>query len=149
MLRTIGAVVIGYVVLVLFVFVTFSLTYLLLGADGAFEPGSYNVSTLWLIISFVVGLLAAVLGGYVCASIARNARAPIILAGIVLVLGLLLAIPVVMTPSEGGLQVREGNVGIFEAMQNAKQPAWVALVNPIVGAIGIMIGARLKGDSKS
>jgi hypothetical protein len=144
MLRTIGGVVIGYVVLALFVFATFSLTYLLLGADGAFLPGSYTVSTLWLLISFVLGLIGAVLGGYVCASIAKNSRAPIILAGIVLVLGLLLAIPVLTAPSEAGPQAREGNVGNMEAMQKAKQPGWVAIVNPIVGAIGIMIGARLK-----
>jgi hypothetical protein len=117
----------------------------LLGAEGAFLPGSYEVSATWLVISFVLGLIAAVLGGYVCASIAKNSRAPIILAGIVLVLGLLLAIPVLTTPGEAGLQARDGNVGNLEAMQKARQPGWVAIVNPIVGAIGVMIGARLKG----
>jgi hypothetical protein len=144
MLRSIAGVVIGYVVLALIVFVSFSITYLVIGAEGAFRPGSYDVSTLWLVISFVLGLIAAVVGGYVCAAIAKNSKAPMILAGIVLVLGLLIAIPVLMTPDSGTVQGREGNVGNFEAMQNAKQPGWVAILNPIVGAIGVIYGGRLR-----
>ncbi|MDQ3667052.1 MAG: hypothetical protein M3410_10870 [Acidobacteriota bacterium] len=42
MLRAVLAVIVGYVVMVLLVFATFSLAYLLMGADGAFRPGTYK-----------------------------------------------------------------------------------------------------------
>jgi hypothetical protein len=32
----------------------------------------------------------------------------------------------------------------MEAMQNAKQPAWIVLLNPLLGAAGVLVGARLK-----
>lgn len=146
MLRAIGAVVLGYIVMVVVVFATFTGAYFAMGADGAFKPGSYDVSGLWLVASFVLGIVAAVAGGFVAAAIARGGKAPMVLAGIVLVLGLLSAIPVLM--SDEPPAVREGTVGNIEAMQNARQPGWVALLNPFVGALGVVIGARLKGGAK-
>ena len=38
-----------------------------------------------------------------------------------------------------------GDAANIEARQNAQQPAWATLVNPFVGAVGIMLGARIKG----
>ncbi len=32
----------------------------------------------------------------------------------------------------------------MEAMQNARTPVWVALLNPLVGAAGVFWGARLR-----
>ena len=58
---------------------------------------------LWKVVSFALGVGAAVLGGYVCAWIARTATPPKVLAGLVLVIGLLSAVPVLMaatTPAE-------------------------------------------------
>lgn len=144
MLRTIGGVVGGYVTMALIVFVLFSIAYLAMGADGAFQPGSYDVTALWLIVSFVLSLLAAIAGGFVCAVIARNSKGPLILAGLAVVLGLLLAIPVLTASNSDAARIRAANVGNLEAMQNAKQPGWVALLNPLVGAAGIILGARLK-----
>lgn len=143
MLRTIGGVIVGYVVMFLLVFVIFSLAYLSLGADGAFKPGLYEVSSLWLVISFAVGLIAAIAGGFVCALIAQNTKASLALAGLVLVLGLLSAIPV-LTANDNRPQIRTASVGNMEAMMNARQPSWVALLNPLIGAIGVLFGARLK-----
>jgi hypothetical protein len=31
-------------------------------------------------------------------------------------------------------------------MQNARTPLWVAFVNPFLGAVGVLLGARLKGQ---
>lgn len=59
MWRSVVSVVVGYVVLSLVIFATFSAAYLAMGADAAFHPGSYVVSTLWLVVSFVLGFLAA------------------------------------------------------------------------------------------
>ena len=141
--RAILSVVVGYVAMFAAIFLTLSGLYLLLGQDLSFRPGSYEPSLLWTAVSFALGVGAAVLGGYVCAWIARAATPPKVLAGVVLVIGLVSAVPVVMaaaTPAE----TRTGDVGNLDAMLKAKQPAWVAVANPFVGLAGILLGARLR-----
>ena len=141
--RAIVSVVVGYVTMFAAIFLAFSGLYLLLGQDRSFRPGTYEPSVLWTAVSFALGLLASVLGGYVCARIARAATPPKVLAGVVLVIGLLSAIPVLMaaaTPAE----TRTGEVGNLDAMMKAKQPAWVAVANPFVGLAGVLLGARLR-----
>ena len=142
--RIIGAVVVGYVVMALLIFGTFTLAYLAMGADGAFKPSSYDATPLWLATSFALGLLAAVVAGFVCASIAKGTKAPAILAGAVLVLGLLMAIPVLTARIANSPKVRSSEVGNMDAMMDAEQPAWVALLNPFVGAAGTLLGASFK-----
>lgn len=140
MARSILAVVAGYATLALVIFVTFTLLYLVLGADRSFAPGSYDASTLWVATSFPLGVLASVAAGLVCALIARGPRAPQVLAGVVLVLGLLFAIPV-LRAADSPSPARAGDVSNMEAMQSARQPKWVALANPFVGALGVLVGA--------
>jgi len=145
MLRIAGAIVLSYVVMFALVFVTFTLAYLAMGADGAFKPGTYEVSVLWLTASIVLGLVAAVAGGYVCAVVGRSAKAPLALAVVVLVIGFGLAFANSDAPDPDTPQVRDGAVGNFEAMQSARQPTWLTMVNPVIGAIGVLIGGRLRG----
>jgi ABC-type transport system involved in multi-copper enzyme maturation permease subunit len=146
MLRNIGGVILGYIIMALTIFLTFSAAYILMGAAGAFQPETYEVSNLWLVTSFILGLLAAVAGGYVCALIARSgSRAPFALAVLVIVLGVLAAVPVLRAANTGKERLtRPGEVSNMEAMQNAVQPGWVALLNPFVGAAGVLVGARLR-----
>jgi len=59
------------VVMSALVFATFSIAFLMTGTTAAFEEGSYDVTVLWLIVSFVLGFVAAVNGGLVCAGIAQ------------------------------------------------------------------------------
>jgi hypothetical protein len=87
----------------------------------------------------VFGLVAALVGGLVCGNLARSATPSLVLAGLVLVLGLL--IPVI-TAQDDAPAVRVGDVASFEAMQNLRQPGWVALVNPFLGALGVFVGSR-------
>ena len=148
MARSILGVVGGYATLALLIFVSFTLLYLVLGADRSFEPGSYDASTLWVLTSFPLGVAASVAAGYVCASIARGGRAPQVLAGVVLVLGLLFAIPV-LRAADAPSPARTGDVSNTEAMQWARQPKWVALVNPFIGAAGVLVGAGLQRRRKS
>jgi len=150
MLRAILSVIAGYVTLFMVVMATFSVAFLALGTERAFAPGSWDPSVLWLVVSFALGLLAAVVGGWVCATIARAPKPPMALAVLVVVLGLMGAVSVVMrSPDEGGPSVREGDVSNLEAMNNARQPAWVALLNPFVGVAGVLLGARLAGREPS
>ncbi len=140
--RAIGSVILGYVVMAVAIMIAFTLAWVALGADGSFAPGTYEVSVVWIVMSIVVGLLAAILGGFVCAAIARSATPPKVLAAIVLVLGLALAIPELggdRTPA-----ARPAEVSMSEANRNAEQPVWVLLLNPLIGAVGVVVGARLK-----
>ena len=143
MVRAIVSVVVGYVAMFAAIFLAFSGLYLILGQDLSFQPGRYEPSMLWTVVSFVLGVGAAVLGGAVCARIARTAKPPKVLAGVVLVIGVLSAIPVLMA-AETPAEARTGEVGNLDAMTKAKQPAWVALANPFVGLVGVLIGARLR-----
>ncbi|MDQ5845543.1 MAG: hypothetical protein M3539_09640 [Acidobacteriota bacterium] len=143
MVRAILGVIIGYVVTAVFIFAFFTLAYLAMGADMAFKPGTYDLSLIWIIISFIVNAIAAVIGGFVCAAISRSIRAAQVFAGIVLVLGILLAIPI-LRGTDRRVNIRRDAVSNIQAMRNARTPGWVALLNPVVGAVGILIGAGLK-----
>jgi uncharacterized membrane protein len=143
MIKKVAGIIVGYVAMAVFIFATFSVAYLLMGADIAFNPGSFEPSMTWVVISFVLGFIAAVIGGLVCAALSKNARAAQVLAGLVLVLGLLLAIPA-LRGNDTRPNVRDGSVSNMDAMQKARTPGWVALINPFIGAAGILIGARLR-----
>ena len=147
--RIIGSVIAGYLTMAVAVFVLLSVAYLVLGASGSFQPGSWDPSTLWNVLGIGMGIVAAITGGFVCAAIAKNPRGPQTLIGVVIVLGLLFAIPALTGQSaEVASAARPETVTLLEAVQNARQPVWVALLNPLLGAIGIVIGARLYGSSQ-
>lgn len=142
MLRSIVAVVTGYAVMFVSVFLTFSGLYLAIGPDGTFQPGTYDVSVLWLVCSTVLSIFAALAGGLACALISRGGKAPAALALLVLVLGLLMAIPVMKaTPAS---ESRSEEVPNLDAMMKARTPVWVAMVNPFIGAAGALAGAALR-----
>ncbi|MGH9868686.1 MAG: hypothetical protein ACREAA_11060 [Candidatus Polarisedimenticolia bacterium] len=143
--RLIGGVVVGYLTMFVLVFGSFTAAYLAMGANSAFQAGSYEPSTLWLVVSWVLGFLAAVAGGCVCMAIARTPKGPLTLCIVVVVLGVLFAIPTLMGGPDERPTVRTGDVANMDAMMNARQPAWLMVLNPILGAVGVMVGGRLKG----
>ncbi|MFG0252004.1 MAG: hypothetical protein ACF8NJ_03930, partial [Phycisphaerales bacterium JB038] len=109
MLRAIAAVIVGYVTLALWVMLTFSIAFLVLGKEFAFQEGSTQVTFGWILVSIVLGLIGAVIGGLVAGLIGANPRrTPVkVLAGLVLVLGLLLAVAQLFAPAEGPVEARE------------------------------------------
>ena len=144
MLRAILAVIVSYLLMFVLLFVAFSCLYLVLGADGAFKPGTYEASNQWIAIAFIINVIVAIIAGWICAAMARGGKAPLALAAVVFVLGLLLAIPSLVARSDNSNTVRSGDVPMMEAMQKAKEPPWVPLLFPFVGAAGVLIGAKLK-----
>lgn len=142
MARSIIGVIVGYLAMAVLIFATFSLAYLSMGADRAFQAGSYDPSPLWLILSFVLAIAAAVVGGAVCRLIAPTMTAVYVLAGIALVLGLAVAIPAI-SADRSEIGPRTGDVSNMDAMNRASTPAWVAVVNPLLGAAGILVGGLL------
>lgn len=81
MIRNISGVVVGYLVMFVFIFVSFTAFYFILGVEGAFEQDTYKVSLVWIIISFILSLIAALLDGFVCKLISKNRKAVFALAG--------------------------------------------------------------------
>jgi vacuolar-type H+-ATPase subunit I/STV1 len=142
MLKNVLAIVAGYFAMAFAVFLSFTVLYLAIGADGAFEPGTYQVSMLWIVVSTVLSFAAAFIGGTVCARIATVDRAPVALAAIVLGLGLVMALPALNPADDTRPTVRTEAVGNLDAMTNARQPTWIAFANPLIGAVGVMAGAR-------
>lgn len=141
MLRAIGSVVVGYLTMAVIVFGGLTVAYISLGADRAFEPGGYDISKLWLSVMFVVGVVAALAGGFVAKLIAGACTPPKVLAGIVLVLGVALTIPTMGTPPPQ--EPRTAAVSNLEAMGKARTPAWAGFANALIGCIGVMVGAGM------
>ena len=148
MLRAIGGTVVGYLVMVALIIITFTGLYFLMGADGAFRKGTYVPSLPWILVTFVLSFAAAMAGGWVSVAVGKSIKSATILATVVFVLGLALAV-VTMNESPMENPVRLGDVSNFEAMQKAKEPTWVAFTNPILGAIGVVAGARLRKPTAS
>ena len=140
--RAVASVVSGYVVMALIVFGTFTVAFLLMGPDRTYQAGTYDVSSLWIAVSIALSVLAAVAGGRVAAAVARTDAPPKILAALVLVLGL------VMAYADAGRMaaqpnVRETDPGFVDAAQASRQPAWLLYLNPLFGAVGVLVGAGL------
>ena len=144
MLRTVGAVILGYLVMAFLVFALFTSAYAMLGADGAFRPGSYDVSAAWILVSVVVGLVAALAGGWVARKIARSWQGPRALAVLVLVLGFTM-VGFALAVDRPAPAPRTGAPTNTEAMQEARTPTWMMILNPLIGAFGVLVGGRALG----
>jgi len=141
MLRSIVGVVLGYAVIFAFFFATFTGVYFALGVERIFQPDSYEVSTLWLILSAVITVFGSMLGGYVCAAISTSERTCQVFAGIVLLILIVFCLPKIR---DEGPHVRAGEVSNMDAMRLTHMPVWMHLLNPVLGAMGVLLGARMK-----
>jgi hypothetical protein len=141
MVRFVAAIVIGYFVMLLVIVGMFALAYPLFGVDVLFEPGSYHAGAGWIIMSFIIGLVAAISAGQAATRIAPATQAPLWLAAVVLVLGGLMAVPVAMSANATRGGARPAEVSMSDAMAHAEQPLWAALLTPLVSAAGVLIGA--------
>lgn len=131
----------GYIVMAIFIIATFAAAFPILGIDRLFAPGTYEASTSWIALSLILGLAGAVLGGWVASYVSPKAHAVQALAGLVLVFGLFSAqaaqneeVP------RGGPRGPEATMS--DVMAHARQPTWITFVNPLIGAVGVLIGGR-------
>jgi hypothetical protein len=144
MLRSVLAVIVGYVVMFILQVAAFMTIYTLMGANWSFKPSSYQASTRWTAMQFVVIGVTAIIAGLICAVIAKGGKAPLALAAVVLVLGFALAVLGTALRPADTHEVRTGNVSNMEAMSKARHPAWVVFLGPVVAAVGVVIGGKLK-----
>jgi hypothetical protein len=141
MLKQILGAVVGYIATFICMFIAFTCFYLGMGADNAFTPGSYQVSMLWIILSFVVIFICGSIGGYI-ASIIGGSGAAKIMAGIILLLNLMVIVYVAMTgfPNE----TRAADVPNMVAMSKAQTPLWALVIQMLVSIAGALVGGGLR-----
>jgi len=144
MLRSVLGVIVGYIVMFVLQVIAFMTIYTMMGADWSFKPASYEASTAWTAMQFGVILVTTIIAGLICAAIAKGGKAPLVLAVVVLVLGLALAFASTALRPADTHEVRAGNVPNMEAMSKARHPAWVVFLGPVVAAVGVVIGGKLK-----
>ncbi len=148
--RKILAVVAGYAAMAVLVMVVFSLALATLGTSLVFVEGTTRPSGGWLAFSLVVSLVAAAAGGWVAARIGHQATAAKILAGVVLILGLIMAVAQPERDPERAQQIIDEaggveGVAMGDLADIAEQPAWFAWVIPFLGAAGVLVGGSSAG----
>jgi magnesium-transporting ATPase (P-type) len=147
MVRSVLGVIVGYLVMFILQIAAFTTIYTIVGADWSFKPRSFQASTRWTVMQFIVVFITAAIAGLICALIARGGKAPLVLAGVVLVLGLALgATAIALKPADTN-EVRTGSVSNMEAMSKARHPAWVIFAGPFIAAVGVLAGGKLKRQS--
>ena len=142
MIWKIIGVIVGYIAMSITLFALFSGLYFLLGTTGSFQEGNYNVTITWLLSGLVVFFVGGAIAGFVYSFLAK-ADSPVIMAGVILVLGILIAISQMV--QDPGVTVRDTDqVALMDAMNIARQPLWALIANPVAGFVGAMVGGRKK-----
>ena len=140
-MKTFGAVVFGYVVTALVVYGGLAIAWSAMGAEDALEPGRWEPTDTWILTTLVVGLLAAILGGFAAAHVSGGTRAPRMLAVVVFVLGVAMAMPTLGRAVSEAPRL-DGPIPMTIAIQETRTPSWVAFANAFLGAGGVLIGAQ-------
>lgn len=143
-MRSALAVVAGYLVIAVFILTAFTLAYLAGGSQFAFQTGSLEVTPAWLLMATAVNFVAAALGGFICAFIAkeRAAGAVRMLAAVILLLGIVLASVHLAKPARSTPPRPIAELTSAEAAQFARQPAWYEFLVSFIGAAGVLFGGR-------
>jgi hypothetical protein len=143
MLKNIVAVIVSYIVMMLLFSLAFAALYVGLGVERVFQPDSYEISTLWLVLSIVGSFFVALLAGWLCVAISKSFRVGQIFALIVLVGSAIMCVSAFYREPDGP-HVRAGEVGFFDGMERGVSPRWLHAVNPVLTAAGALAGARMK-----
>jgi hypothetical protein len=144
MARSIIAVIVSYIIMFVLNIIGFVTLYAVVGETQAFKPRVYLASNRWIAMSFAFLFVTAIIAGLICAVIAKGGKANLALAVVIIVLGFLLAIPAVMKAKANAGMVRTGPTPQMEAVQKAYWPIWTPFTFPIISALGVLIGGRLK-----
>jgi hypothetical protein len=141
--RSALAIILSYAAMFVLFMAIFTSCYIALGPERVFQPDSYEVSTLWLVLTIVISFLGSILAGYLCAVISKSWRTCQVFALIVFLLTLLSCISALKRNPDAP-NVRAGEVAYLDALQLAVTPFWLHLVNPVISGAGVLLGARMK-----
>lgn len=138
MLRSIIAVVVTYILMSVLIIGTFMGLWFGMGPNRLLEPGSFQGNLFFTIAAPAITVIVGLFGGWMCATISRGRTPVIVLAGVVLVLGLLTAAVTLQKPFPA--DPRDPNMTMAQLMEVGREPTWLAIFNPIGGAAAVLLG---------
>ncbi|MBL8878825.1 MAG: hypothetical protein JNG88_06855 [Phycisphaerales bacterium] len=138
-MRSIIAVVVSYFVIAVVGMALFFTLVAVLPKDQLLQPGTFRATAIVNTAAIFIGLLAAAGGGMVCTRIG-GPRPAMALAAIVFALGAAMGVQNQMKPDPG---MRPDDMSLMDAIAKAKEPTWIAVINPILGVAGVMLGSWL------
>ena len=141
-MKTFGIALAGYVLMFVVLFTTLTAMYFGLGSEQTFLPGSYAVTPLWMALFCFVQFDSGLVAGVLVSKLSRDRRVPLVLAGITMVLGILMALPALVGTVPADVP-RTGSVTNIDAMMQAQTPLWIQLIAPALAALGVSAGAML------
>jgi hypothetical protein len=144
MARSIIAVIVGYLVMFALEVAAFIAIYSMMGADWSFKMASYQPSTRWTLLQFIVIFVTAAVGGLVCQLIAGKGKSPLVLAGVVVVIGLALGAMINSNSSADTRKMGTSDIPAIQAIRKAQHPVWVVLANSFLAGVGVIVGGSLK-----
>ena len=145
MIRKILGAVVGYLAFFFSMFLLVTRVSLVLGPDRLFLPGNYDPSMMWTISAFVLGFIAAAIGAYVAALIGRSGAVKI-MAGVVVLIGAVVFVQ--LFREHRAVETRTVDLPTMEAMFKAREPLWVAAVNPLLIVVAVFTGGALRKNKE-
>lgn len=149
MLRSILAVIVSYIIMFVLIFACFAALVFGLGIDGLLKPGSFQGNMIITIAAPSITIIVGLFGGWLCAKIAgggSRGRIPVIvLAAINFVIGAVLAVGTLQKPYPA--DPRPADMTLEQFMEVGREPTWVAVSNPIIGSIAVLIGGLAVASS--
>lgn len=148
MARRILGFVAGMLVMWIIVAVAFVVILGVMGPDNVFRQGTWNASMKFIVATSILSLIGAVVGGAVCQIIARRRSVAIVLAALVLIMGFAMVAIQASQQGDEPPPPRPADTTIDqmkEARKNGwiREPRWVSIMNPPLGAAGVLFGALL------
>lgn len=141
MLRTVAGVLVGFIAMFATVIALFGAVDVGMDPERLLEPGVYAPGLLVCVLGCGIGLLGAVVGGIVARKLGATRTAVLVLTLIVIALG---GTKAVGSLSQQPRQPEARPAGEFDLVKRMKmvEPTWVAMANPVIGAVGLLLGGR-------
>lgn len=116
-----------------------TLAYNLLGEEGTFQPGTYQVTTAWLATHVLAELAAGTIAGLVAWWLGGT-RAVLLIASLLFLLGTLGAYGKISEGNPGHPRI-PGETDSMEAASVAISPGWKHLLSPVsLGGMALVAG---------
>ncbi|WP_309673532.1 hypothetical protein [Gemmatimonas sp.] len=141
-MKAFGIALAGYILMFVVLFATLTAVYFALGTERTFVPGSYAVTPLWIAVFCFFQFDSGLVAGIVVSKLTRDRKVPLILAGMTLVFGILMALPAIAS-GVNATMTRDGSLTNMQAMMQAQTPVWIQLIAPALAALGVTAGATL------
>ena len=138
MLRAIVAVVVTFIIMFVFIVGTFMGLWYGMGPDRLLQPGLWTGNLFLCIAAPGITVIAGLLGGWLCAKIGGGRGPVMALAAVVVVLGATSAAFTLQKPEPSG--PRPAGMTVQQIMEQGREPTWLAILNPIIGAAAVLIG---------